>query len=219
MSARVNLLPRELEERAQARRRASWVVAAVAVYAAVLLLLYMGKLGAIDAAREERDAAQTEVTRLQGELARLEQFAQLDREVTARNALLSSAMATEISWARVLNDLALTFPPSSSLLAFDGVSETAVQAGVAEAPPPDPSSASIAALTFNGYSVERFAPGVERVLVKFDEVDIFFNPYLSEAGEQPRGDTDVTVFNGTLQLNEDAYTGRYADGLPPEVGR
>lgn len=219
MSARVNLLPKEIEERARARRTTSWAIGAVAAYAALLGLLYIAKLGDLNAARTDRDNAQAAVAQLQAELADLEEFADLDRQLTARNQLLAAAMATEISWARVLNDLSLTFPPSSSLLSMTAEADGAGAAGVAGTAPANPNSESVGSVTFDGYSVERYAPGVERVLVKFDEVQTFFNAYLSEAQETPRGGTEVTGFSGTMQLNDEAYTGRYVDGLPPEVGR
>ena len=219
MSARVNLLPREIEERARARRTASWTVGAVAVFTALLGLLYLAKLGDVNAAREDRDAAQQQVTERQAELASLEEFAELDRQVTARNQLLSAAMATEISWARVFNDLALTFPGSSSLLTLQGAVEGADESGDTGAGAVNPNSKSIANVSFEGYSVEQFAPGVERVLLKFSDVGMFFNAFLSTATTEPRNDTLITRFAGQFQLNKDARTGRYADGLPPEVGR
>ena len=219
MSARVNLLPREIEQRARARRTASWTIAGVAVFAALLGLIYVVKLGAVDDARDERDAVAEVVAERRATLATLEKYAKLDRDVAARNNLLSAAMATEISWARVLNDLALTFPPSSSLLTLDAAAEGAAEAGLTDDAAPNPNSKSIAAVTFDGYSVEGVAPGVERVLLKFGDVRMFFNPYLSTAGEAERGQTLVTTFTGTLQLNEDARTGRYVEGLPAEVGQ
>jgi hypothetical protein len=216
MSARVNLLPPEIAQRARARRTTSWTILGVALYAALLLVLYIGKLSAVNAAEAQRDQEAAAVATLETELARLQQYAELNRQVEAREDLLSSAMATEVSWARVLNDLALTFPASSSMTTFGGVLEGASEAGLAGAPP-DPNSESIGTVTFKGYSVEQLAPGVERVLIKFDEVDTFFNAYLTEANEEQRNNTEVMTFNGTFQLNDDAYTGRYAEGLPPEV--
>jgi Tfp pilus assembly protein PilN len=217
VSARVNLLPREIEERARTRRSASWTIAGVALFAAVLGVVYLGKLGAVNGAREEREAAQGRVTELEAELATLQEFADLDREVKARNELLAAAMATEISWARTLNDLALTFPASSSLteLAAAAVGASADSA----AADTDVTAAAIASLSFTGYSVERYAPGVERVLLKFSDVGMFFNAYLAQAATELRGETLVTGFNGSLELSEDARTGRYAEGLPPEVGQ
>lgn len=217
MSARVNLLPREIAERARVRRSASWTIAGVAVFAALLGLLYLGKLGQVNAAEDERDEAQATVTQLQAELATLQEFAELDRKVKARNQLLSAAMATEISWARTLNDLALTFPASSSLTELNAAMAGAADAGgVADE---SVSAEAIASLRFAGYSVERFAPGVERVLLKFSDVGMFFNSYLAQAATELRGETLVTGFDGSTELSEQARTNRYAEGLPPEVGQ
>ena len=219
MSARVNLLPREIEERARTRRSASWTIAGVAVFAALLGVVYLGKLGAVNGAREERDAAQGRVTELEAELATLQEFAELDREVKARNELLAAAMATEISWARTFNDLALTFPASSSLTGLEATALGGASAEPTAQQPENVSPGTVATLTFNGYSVERYAPGVERVLIKFSDVGMFTNAYLSQAATELIEGTLVTAFNGSLEMTEDARTGRYADGLPPEVGQ
>ena len=218
MSARVNLLPREIEERARARRTTSWVIGGVAAYAALLGLLYIAKLNAVSSAESERDEAQGEVTRLQAEVDSLAEYAELDQQVATKEVLLTTTMATEISWARVLNDLALTFPPNSSMVTFVATTgEAADESGQAAAT--SASAESVAGVTFEGYSVDRLAPGVERVLLKFDDVETYFNSYLTEAQDVQRGRTTVTQFNGTFQLNDGAYTQRYAEGLPPEAGQ
>lgn len=217
MSASVNLLPPELEERARARRTTSWTITAVLFWVVLLGVLYLVKLGDLNDARDDRDEARAEVARLQTEVDRLQEYAELDRVVTARNALLTDVMSTEISWARVLNDLALTFPPSSSLLTFSGATQAAGETTGAAAPAPG--GESVASASFDGYSVERYAPGVERVLVKFGDVSAFFRPYVAQANNEERSDAEVTRFNGTFQLNDEAYTGRYANGLPAEAGR
>ncbi|MPZ74708.1 MAG: hypothetical protein GEU74_16095 [Nitriliruptorales bacterium] len=219
MTARVNLLPPEIGERARARRTTSFTIGAVAGWIAVLGVLYIVQLGDLNAAREERDQARAEVARLQAEVDRLQEYAELDRLVTARDNVITVAMATEISWARVLNDLALTFPPSSSLLTFTAATPTAADAGAATPPPPGTDGGSVAAVSFEGYSVERYAPGVERVLIKFEEVDTFFDSYVTQASNEDRANTEVTRFSGTYDLTDDAYTGRYAEGLPPGVGQ
>ena len=217
MSARVNLLPREIAERARTRRTASWTILAVGLFAVALFGVYLLKVGQVNDAEDERDAAQATVTQLEAEKATLQEFADLDAEVTERNTLLAAAMATEISWARALNDLALTFPASSSLTGLTAGMEGAAAAD--SAAEPDANPRSIASMTFKGYSVERFAPGVERVLLKFSDVGMFFNSYLETAAVEERGNTRVTAFDGSLVLTEDARTGRYVNGLPPEAGR
>lgn len=216
---RVNLLPAEVGRRQRERRWLAWTGVAVLVLVLVLAGTYLAKLRAVDAAERDQAAAAAQVAELGAEVASLQDFAALDRRLEGRNALLAAAMATEISWARVLNDLSLTFPANSSLLTLVAArtqQERVLPTGEPE-PEPDPADVgeeAVAEFAFTGYSVERFAPGVESVLLRVDEVRAFFNAYLSQAATAQRASTEVTTFNGTVQLDDDAYTGRYDDGLP-----
>lgn len=226
--ARVNLLPQAfLIER---RRRT------VALVGGLLLIAYLAALGGIYAfkldsvadAQVRRDAVETEVVALQGDLARLEEYQTLLAGVDARESLLTTAMDAEVSWARVLGDLALAFDRKSSLTALTAsvVDEEAAAAGVivggdAATPSadaaiePDPTD-PIGEIAFAGYSVDRFAPGVRDVLAEFDAADGFVNSYLSLASDDERGDSQVTTFEGSFELTGDALTHRYDDGLPEE---
>lgn len=209
MSVKVNLLPREIAERARARRVTIGTVTLVVLFVALLGGLYALKVAEVRAAEEERETVRADVARLEAEVAQLQQYRDLAAELDARNLLLADAMATEISYARVLNDLSLAFPASSSLRTLDGgrVDPDTVVPGAT-------AGQSVADLRFNGYSVERIAPGVETVLVEFDKVPVFFNSYLDIAATEEIGDTEVMGFDGSVQLTADSFTQRYANGLP-----
>jgi hypothetical protein len=182
----------------------------------VLLLggLYALKVGDVNRVRDERDVAQAEVARLQAEVAGLRHFRELADELESRNAVLTAAMANEIGWARVLNDLSLAFPGTSSMQSLSALTPD---------PDPDPGAIdfgpAVGSMTFTGYSIERYAPGVEAVLIEFDKVRAFFHPFLSSASRGEIGTTEVTTFTGSVQLDDEAYTRRYDEGLPPEVLR
>lgn len=217
MSVRVNLLPREAVERVRARRVAQYTAGALVVFVGLLGAGYVLRLGALSDAEQTRDAAQTQVTALEGDLAELSEYRQLADELENRNTLLASAMEPEIAFSRVLNDLSLAFPANASLLTLT-VTAADVEGGAA----PAADSAidfgeAIAHAEFSGYSVERFAPGVETVLLDFDRTRAFFNSFLTTAAQAEIGDTEVTNFNGSVTLDEEARTGRYAEGLPPEA--
>lgn len=213
MSASVNLLPPQIAARARARRVTGATIAGVVVFCALLGGLYGLKLSDVAAAESERDDTRQEVARLQAEVDALAEFRQLGDAVVARNTLLAHAMSEEVSWASILNDLALTFPASGSLRTLDATlrapGEEALPGAVAFGDP-------IADITFTGYSVERVAPGVERVLISADEVDSFFNPFLVNSVAEEIGETGVTGFSASVQLDDEARTGRYAEGLPPQ---
>ncbi len=214
MSVKVNLLPREFAGARAARRTTNLTVVGVMVFALMLGGLYFMKLNEIQQAEGERDTAQADVSRLQAEVASLEQFRQLADQLEARNAVLASAMGSEISFARILNDLSLSFPASSSLRSLQITAQSA-----------DPAAGevsfgdAVAGVSYNGYSVERFAPGVETVIVEFDKVSSFFSTFIGSAQLEEIGTTEITGFDGSVQLGEGALTGRYADGLPQEMSR
>jgi hypothetical protein len=119
-------------------------------------------------------------------------------------------MANEISYARVLNDLALSFPASSSMRELTVGVQAPVEGQVTFGD-------AVAALTYDGYSTERYAPGVEAILVEFDKVRSFFSSYIGTAAVEEIGSTEVTGFRGTVQLGDEALTRRYENGLPEEM--
>lgn len=214
MNAHVNLLPPELALERRARRQARLTGALLLLWVAVLGGVYALKLGDVANAERARDDAQREVVQLQEELASLDEYRVLSARIDARSALLTAAMAEEVSWARVLNDLSLAFPADASMLtlgaAMDPEEQTAVGGEIDK-------GASVASVVFSGYSVDRLAPGVQEVLTDFDESSGFVNSYLQTAAEAEIGSTEVTNFSGSLDLNDQALTHRYDDGLPKEM--
>jgi len=223
-TARVNLLPPELARRERVRRINFLVMALVALYLVGLALLYTMKVGQVQAARDGRDREQEVVTALQADLARLEEFRQLAETLDEREDLLILAMGTEVSFAGVLNDLSLSLPSSSSLRTLTIALEdpTAAPGGSVGTPAPPPTRVeqgalpSIGTLTFEGYSVERFAPGVESVVLQVDEVESITGAFVQQAQTELIGPTEVTSFSGVADLDQSAYTGRYAEGLPAD---
>lgn len=210
----VNLLPQEQTERLRARRVSQYTAGAVVLLVGLMGGGYMLRLAEVGQAEEARDLAQAEVVRLETEVAQLAEYGELAQFMANRNTLLAAAMEHEIAFSEVLNDLSLAFPSHASLRGLT------IAANEAEAGAQDSAidfGESVARAEFNGYSVERYAPGVETVLVDFDRVHTFFNTFVTSASEGTVAETDVTDFSGTVTLDRDAYTGRYADGLPEEA--
>lgn len=213
LTAGVNLLPQEIDTERRVRRRAALSVIGVVVFIAVLGGLYVHKLDQVREAEQARDEAATEVANLEQELAQLQEYRELADLLDARNAVLADAMSDEVSFARGLNDLALAFPASASMESLDLTLVEAEPAGDGVITFGTP----VAEVNYTGYSTERYAPGVETVLIEFDRVSPLFNVYMSDAATEERGTTEVVNFNGTAAMDETARTGRYDDGLPAEV--
>lgn len=219
MSVRVNLLPREFEERSRQRRMIALGILFVAAWTAVLAFVLLGKLASVDSATDDRNLAQMQVNQLQAEINALSAFQDLAAQLASGNQVLTAAMANEVSWAQLLNDIALTVPTTASL--------TEIEGAILDLPPTQVDEAgvfvesdegNVGVLTVEGYSIERYAPGVESVLLRFGEVDNFFQQYLSTAGVRAIGDVGVTTFTADVRLGDTARTQRYAGGLPEAGG-
>jgi cell division protein FtsB len=244
MSAvRVNLLPPEVAQRRRQRRITGIVAALLALYVALLGGLYAVKLRQVADTRQARDAEQAEVDRLADQLVALQEFRVLERELQQRDALLSAAMAEEVGVARLLNELALVVPPTASLRTLTLTLEPPPDAVAQAAPPPSASptpSASpsppvatpsavpapgrspaepqpIGGIAYEGYTVEGYAPGVMALLTGVAQIPAVTDPFATSAQVEAIGDTEVTTFSGTAEVDDRAYTRRYAEGLPAGV--
>lgn len=242
---KVNLLPAEIGRQRRSHQMAVISLGVLGIYLIALTAVYIAKTNAVAQALAERNAAEQQVAALQAEVSELAEYQTLVDDIEAREALLTTAMSDELSWARIFGDLALSFSRDASLTeiqAVTAVDEDAVDGEITETeaePEPDTDTepdadaeiesgselepdadvdddTSVAQITFTGYSVEEFAPGVAEVLSNFAEAEGFFDSYLTTAVEEERGDALVTGFEGRVELNEQAYTRRYDDGLPEE---
>ena len=209
MSVRVNLLPGSIKEQERARRANLLLVVLVVLFLAALGFVYFLKQGSVDRAVEDRDAAQAEVNGLQAQVQALSAFQALADELAAGNQLLITAMSDEIAVARLLNDVSLSLPGTSSLTSLTITrDDTEPAAGEVDL------GTTVANLLLAGYSIERYAPGVEGVLLQFDQVNGLDLTYLNTAALADIATVGVTSFDANGLLNDAIYTDRYVEGLP-----
>lgn len=218
--ARVNLLPPEIARERRTQRVAAVSVGVLVAYLGALGALYALKLGDVADARDERDTAAAAVAGLQTELETLAEFQTLADDIQTREALLTAAMADELSWARVFGEFALSFSRDASLTDVQAVTANSEQvaAGVDPTTAEElPQGTPVGQITFTGYSIERVAPGVQEVLSEITEADGFVDSYLTTTTNEERGGKQVTNFEGRVELDDNVQTRRYDDGLPQET--
>lgn len=221
-TAQVNLLPASVLVERRTRRVALYSLGILAAFLVGLGAVYALQVGDVNDARDERDRVEGEVAVLRAEVASLAPYQELLDTVQNRETLLTAAMENELSWARVLGDLALQFDRQASLIGINAASTEPDVANPQATAVPDADTGvfdlgePVAQVEFTGYSVDRFAPGVEEVLKKFNKAPGFHDAYLSTAGEEERGTDEVTNFIGEVRIDDRAFTHRYDDGLPEE---
>lgn len=227
--AQVNLLPPELGEQVRAHRVRLAIGVALVGWLGLLGGVHMVKVAAVEDVRAERDVQQTEIVRRQGVKAQLAPYGQMQARLDEGNTVLMAAMQDEVAVAELLDEVAQAFPPSASMRSlaldvsplFGAAGAVAAAAPVAEAAadpaaPVDPAAelGPIGRLTFDGYTVEGYAPGVESVLVGFSAGNRLVDGYAAAAQEEDLGGVLVTGFSGRADVTREARTGRYAQGLP-----
>lgn len=197
--ARVNLLPGDVRERQTAARARVLTGLAIGGVLVVLGGAWFWKNSQIDDARALLDEEQAAVQALQAEVAELNEYATIQAELADADENVATVMGGEIGVAGVLQDLAMVLPSGVEL---ESLSLTAT---------PENELITIGQLLINGRTIDRHAPGLERVLLELDKVAAFRAPYFGSAAVD---NDEAVTFDVSVQLGTEVLTRRYFDGIP-----
>lgn len=207
MSVRVNLLPREVEQRNIERRRRAGMAIGAIVFIALLAALYVWQVGQVNDAKDRLAIEEQERDRLQGEVNRLNEFAQLESRVQEIDTQVATTLSGEVSFARILQDIATVMPTDATLgnLALSTSGQI----------PQEPAGRFVVGtVTASGMSLGGHAPGLERLLIAFEKAGSFSNLFF---GSSTVDDEGVSTFSITFDLGPEVLTGRYVAGVPEEL--
>lgn len=216
MMRRIDLLPPSYLERR--RERSSLVLVAVATVVVVLLLLgwwfYLGLK--VNNAEQDLADAQAANLELDRQIQELQRFVLLQNEVEAKRASLQTVMTGDIDWPGILAEIAMVIPGEvwlTNLTASAGITEGATAVPTETSPIPLSELEPFGRIQFQGSSLTM--PGVAKWMVRLEGVETFFATYLQNAsvGEGETGG-EVVTFGTTIQLSDDAASGRFQQRLP-----
>jgi Tfp pilus assembly protein PilN len=106
----INLLPPEAAQRATARRKTAGFIALGIVYLALLALVALWWQGKATDAQDDLDAQLATNAQIEAEIASLGNVLILRSTYEGGVERLGSALATDVAWGRLLNDLARIIP-------------------------------------------------------------------------------------------------------------
>ena len=118
--SQVNLLPPELRERQAIRRTTSLVVAAGLAALALIGIFYFFQVQRLSQAQSDLEAQQATNARLESQIASLQEFADLQAELAAKEALVDEIFVNEVSWSSALLDVSRVIPDASYLTNLTG---------------------------------------------------------------------------------------------------
>jgi Tfp pilus assembly protein PilN len=199
----VNLLPPELRQR-QATRRTTSLVALVGVAAlAAIGFFYFLQTMNLSSAKDELAAQQATNAAIQGEVAKLQKFAELQAELESKKQLVGTALANEVSWSGVLLDVSRVIPGDEALTQLTG-QITATGAGAA------PTAAGlVGSISFTGTAKE--IDTLSSWLTRLETVKGWVNSWASTASETGEF-SRIYTFTSGIDLTTDALTRRGRGG-------
>ena len=207
MSVRVNLLPEATKQRSRAAQQRLGLIGAMAALVIGVGTVHLVQVRALDSAEQELLAAEQVRAMLESERDDLGIYANLDARLLAAEQRINTAMASEVSMAGVLQDVALVTPPDTGLTALNIVMTP---------PNPDVPTRTVGSINIAGQTTTGHAPGVERLLLQFGKIAAFEEAYFNASTVDDDGVANFSVDIGVLPS---AKTDRYADGLPQEYSR
>src|SRR3954454_15973156 len=117
---RISVLPMEVAAVRTQRRQTVFASAGVAGLALVLLLVWLARQSKVNDEKSAADKAQQDNARLQQQVAALQSVTALDAQLAQRRALVTNALAGDVAWTRLLQEIATVIPNDVWLTTFAG---------------------------------------------------------------------------------------------------
>lgn len=200
----INLLPPEVAAERDRRRRVLGLVGLGLLY---LVVLGMGVVlwnGRVQDARQQVEAQQEINLGLERQVAALGEVRDLRDEYENRSDLVRSALASDVDWGIILNDLSRLAPQRVWVETFSGTIVPGTEAGV------------LGQVSVSGVGLD--FPDVSDWLRSLDSEDFvgLTGSWVSTASESNIGTEDVVTFTSTAVLTPAAGTNR-VERLIPEI--
>lgn len=200
----INLLPPEVAEQRGRRRRIGMALFGAIAYLALLGVGVLYWDSKVSAAREDVDA-QLEVNQtLEREVVSLGDAGELRSLYQDKSDLVRNALATDVDWGILLNDLARLLPPRVWVETFSGTI-------VAETTPGVLGQVAFSGIGFDFPDVSAWLRALDS-----DQFNGVTGTWVSTVSESTIGDAEVVTFSSTAVLTNAAATNR-AETLIPEV--
>ncbi len=204
--SQVNLLPPELRQRQAVRRATSIVVLAGLALLAVIGVFYFLQVQQLSGVQDDLEVQQARNAELEGQIAGLQEFADLQAELVAKQQLLTTIFANEVSWSSALLDVSRVIPDASYLTNLTGqITPVVAVEGVPTVTGGTPETTLIGAMTFSG--VARETETIATWLTRLEQVQGWVNAWVNSATEQASFSRIYTFQNG-LDLTQEAVTER-----------
>jgi Tfp pilus assembly protein PilN len=206
--SQVNLLPPEIRQRAQARRTALLVIGAGVVVLVLIGFFYVVQSANLSRVNEDIAAQERKNAAIRSEIQGLQEFAALQSEAQAKQALLTTAFANEVSFSGILLDLSRVIPSDAYLTTF-----AAQVAPPAAATPEAVATVETETPLIGTMTAAGEASGADSLaswITRLESVKGWVNPWISTFTESTPA-SDRFTFNSGTDLTSEVLTDRARD--------
>jgi len=202
----INLLPPASFEKQQSRRMIVRMSMILVAYLALLVIVSIAWSGRVAAAHQALADQQATNAELESRLTALQPASDLSRRYDADAQMIETALAGDISWGRILNDLGRLIPDRVWLEGFHGATH--------EVTPEEPGVGTIQ-VTGVGFDLPDVSAWVRSIdSDRYPGVD---GAWVSSATEATIGEAPVVRFVSQTVLTDAALSDR-ASRVVPKVG-
>ena len=204
--SQVNLLPPEIRQRAQTRKLTLMVIAAGVLVLVLVGFFFVVQSASLARVNDEIDRQEARNADVSEQIEGLKEFAALQTEAQAKQALLQTAFANEVSFSGILLDLSRVIPSDAYLTTFSAqvappVTDPTVVPVVTDTP-------LIGTMTAAGEA--QGADSLASWITRLESVKGWVNPWISTITESLPA-SDRFTFNSGTDLTSDVLTERARD--------
>ncbi|HEX5616482.1 MAG TPA: type IV pilus assembly protein PilM [Acidimicrobiia bacterium] len=194
--------------------------AAAAVLVALLAVPTLARQNEINDAKDERDTVLAQNTRIQNDIQQLSEAQAKADQLDALEAQLNTLLASDVSWARMLQEISRTIPNDVWLTSFQATLQQGPVGGVGTtvptedtagettdtptAPPVTPAISGTVSITANGLGFPSVAAWLQRIASMPSFADIWV-PQANSATENER---EIVTFTSTGTITDAARSNR-----------
>ncbi|MEO8475893.1 MAG: hypothetical protein ABI572_02440 [Actinomycetota bacterium] len=204
--SQVNLLPPEILDRQKYRRRAGSIALVGAIAVVLILAFYIMQTTRLSGVNDDIAAQEATNASVSTQIAGLQEFATLQTAAQAKQNLLTSAFANEVSFSGLLMDVSRVIPSDAYLDTLAIALTTTDAATVAVTAPttttPAPTFVGTIQTGGKGLTVETLAT----YLTRLESVKGWVNPWLTALSKE--AGTGVYSFTAGVDLTEEVITER-----------
>ena len=203
--SQVNLLPPEILERQALRRRTTMIAALGGVAILAVLLFYFLQTTRLSGVEDDIAAQEATNAAITSQIAGLQEFATLQATAQAKENLLASAYANEISFSGLLMDMSRVIPSDAYLDTFAISTTTPDQASAAVTEPTTtelPTFVGTIQTGGKGLTVETLST----YLARLESVKGWVNPWLNALTKET--DANAYAFTAGVDLTDEVITPR-----------